>query len=143
MLSLLMLDEDWNSANAFYKKTSSSDPYFNELGVLLLEREKLQKKSPYLAAGMSTIIPGSGKIYTKNWQDGLVALLFVASNAWQAYRGFSKDGIKSTYGWVFGSIGAGFWLGNIYGSYKSAKKFNNHIQKGYHDKISGVIYDRM
>jgi hypothetical protein len=92
---------------------------------------------------MSTFIPGSGKIYTKNWQDGLIALLFVASNAWQAYRGFSKDGVKSTYGWVFGSIGAGFWLGNIYGSYKSAQKFNKQIQKGYHDKISGVIYDRM
>lgn len=83
-----------------------------------------KRKSPFLAGALSTIIPGMGRVYSGDWKDGLVSLIFTAGMAFQSYRGFNKDGIKSTRGWIYGGIGTGFYLGNIYGSVKSAKNKN-------------------
>jgi len=81
-------------------------------------------KSPFLAATFSTLLPGSGKIYSGFWKDGLISLLFVATNTWQSYKGFEQKGKQSGYGWIFGGLAVGFYLGNIYGSAKAAKKRN-------------------
>jgi tetratricopeptide (TPR) repeat protein len=81
-------------------------------------------KSPLLAGALSTVIPGLGRVYSGDWKDGLVSIIFTAGMAFQSYRGFNKDGIKSTRGWIYGGAGAGFYLGNIYGSVKSAKNKN-------------------
>lgn len=81
-------------------------------------------KSPFLAGTLSMIIPGLGRTYTGDWKDGLVSLIFTAGMAFQSYRGFNKDGIKSFRGWAYGGVGLGFYLGNIYGSVKSAKNKN-------------------
>lgn len=94
----------------------------------LLERSSSVKyKNPFLAAGMSAIIPGAGKLYTKNWKDALIALVAVGSSAFQSYRGFSKKGINSAYGWIFGTLAIGFYTGNIYGSHKAAEIYNSGI----------------
>ncbi|HHH52943.1 MAG TPA: hypothetical protein ENK91_04740 [Bacteroidetes bacterium] len=94
--------------------------------VFMITREGLDHhfKSPFLAGSLSTVIPGLGKVYTKNYVDGIFAFAFIAGTAWQAYKGFDKKGIKSINGWIFGGLSLGFYLGNIYGSVKSAKKYN-------------------
>jgi hypothetical protein len=84
----------------------------------------IKYKSPALSGSLSAIIPGTGKIYCGQWQDGLIALIMVGTSAWQSYRGFKKNGIESGYGWVFGTLGAGFYIGNITGSVKAANKHN-------------------
>lgn len=83
-----------------------------------------KRKSPFLAGALSTIVPGLGRTYTGDWKDGIVSLIFTAGMAFQSYRGFNSDGIKSAKGWIYGGIGTGFYLGNIYGSVKSAKNKN-------------------
>ena len=93
-------------------------------------------KKPWLAAGYSLLIPGLGKVYTSDWKDGLISLLFVSGNTWQAYRGFKKYGTQSAYGWIFGSIAVGFYTGNIFGSFKAAKLYNKRIYNTMHEKIS-------
>jgi len=139
-LSSIMLDRDWDMAQEYYDEKNNSDPFFKSMGTLLDQRQELNTKSPYLASGMSMIVPGLGKVYTKDYADGIVTFLFVVTNAYQAYRGFKEDGVKSVYGWIFGSIGAGFYLGNIYGSFKSARKHNTRIEKAYYDQVSTAIY---
>ena len=89
----------------------------------ILEREQ-HKKSPALAGLMSMVIPGTGKAYSNNWKDGLVSLFFTAGMAVQSYRNFNKHGINNYRGWIYGGIGFGFYLGNIYGSVKSTKDYN-------------------
>jgi tetratricopeptide (TPR) repeat protein len=96
-------------------------------------------KSPFVAAGFSAIIPGSGKFYTKNWSDGVMSLLFVAGNAWQAHRGFKEDGVKSVYGWVFASVSTSFYIGNIFGSAKSAKLYNSNKRNEIRNQIYEVL----
>ena len=91
---------------------------------VVYDANHLQHKSPGLALCLSTLVPGTGKVYTGSWKDGLISFVFVCSTAFQSYRGFSKKGVESVYGWIFGGISTGFYLGNLYGSYKSAKKYN-------------------
>ncbi len=81
-------------------------------------------KKPYLAITMSSIIPGSGKVYTGDWKDGLIAFSFVTISAWQSYRGFNKKGINSVYGWIYGIVSISFYIGNLYGSGKAANLYN-------------------
>jgi hypothetical protein len=98
----------------------------NELAVeyrSILEKET-HKKSPALAALMSAVVPGTGKAYSNNWKDGLVSLFFTAGMAFQSYRNFNKFGTNNHRGWIYGGIGLGFYLGNIYGSVKSTKDYN-------------------
>lgn len=83
-----------------------------------------KKKSPFLAAAFSSIIPGTGKAYTKNWKDGLISFVFVGAMTFQSYRMFNKHGVNDARGWIYGAIGTGFYIGNIYGSAKSANEYN-------------------
>ena len=99
-----------------------------------------RKKSKWLAAGMSAVVPGSGKVYAGKWKDGLVSLLFVSANAFSSYRGFEAKGINSFYGWFFGSVGLGFYIGNVYGSYKSAKKANQEKEVELLKRAEDAIY---
>ncbi len=115
-----------------YKNAQKEIDSFNESGNKLLpEMRYITKaaldqrfKSPLLAGSLSTVVPGLGKVYTGNYMDGIVSLLFIAGTAWQSYRGFNKSGVKSVSGWIFGGISMGFYIGNIYGSVKSARRFN-------------------
>lgn len=105
--------------------TFKSNPAFTGILAIENEVEKLPRKSPFLAAMLSTAVPGAGKWYAKEKKDAVVGFITVGMMAYQAYRGFRKDGQKSVYGWISAGLGAGFYLGNIYGSAKSAKRFNN------------------
>ncbi|HAQ37429.1 MAG TPA: hypothetical protein DCX89_06490 [Saprospirales bacterium] len=141
-LGLAISQNKWNDARSYYlnHQMAEESPYYTSLGNIIQEYSSKRKKSPLLAATLSTIIPGAGKAYTGRWADGAIALVFIGSNAWQSYRGFEKDGIKSVRGWVFGAIGFGFWVGNIYGSYQTARQHNQSVMQKYHDKASDIIY---
>jgi len=122
----LLLIGKYHEANVLGNSAFMENPAFPKNLLLLTENaEKTKFKSPLLAAGFSAIIPGTGKFYTGNWADGVFSMLFVAGNAWQAYRGFSEKGVKSVYGWVFAGLSTSFYIGNIYGSSKAATRYNN------------------
>lgn len=84
------------------------------------------RKSRVGAGLLSAVIPGAGKIYCGRKGDGLYALLVIGLTAWQSYEGFDDDGTESVKGWVLGTLGAGFYLGNIYGSTVCADIHNRH-----------------
>ncbi len=96
-------------------------------------------KNPALAAGLSAIIPGSGKMYAGYWQDGLISLLMIGLTSWQAYRGFNQQGSSSAYGWIYGGFAGALYLGNIYGSGKAANKYNVIHKSIIDQKLEEVI----
>ncbi len=100
------------------------------------EADKVKFKSPFVAGVFSTVVPGTGKFYTKDWADGVFSMIFVAGSAWQAYRGFKKHGSGSAYGWTFATVSASFYLGNIYGSVKAARRYN----KTRRDEINKQVF---
>lgn len=97
-------------------------------------------KSPALAMTMSAILPGSGKAYSGYWGDAVMSFLFVSSNAWLSYRGFSKKGTKSASGWIFGGVSLGFYMGNIWGSGRSAKSYNEIAYEKMYNEAKNSIY---
>lgn len=118
---------------------TATDPH---LLSLYSKTEILHRKSPAASVALSAIVPGLGKIYSHDWKDGLLSLLFVATNTWQSYRGFSKNGIKSATGWIFGSLAVGFYSANLFGSWKSAKIYNSKQVDLIRHETEGVLYTR-
>lgn len=98
---------------------------------LALKSLHLKRKSALAAGFMSAILPGSGKIYAGKTNDALYSLVLVGLIGWQAYEGFKKDGIHSTRGWIYGTIGSIFYLGNIYGSAIAVKIYNDKIENSF------------
>ncbi len=90
-------------------------------------------KSPALAGILSTIIPGSGKMYVGEWGDGITNLVLTGLFAFLAYDNFKAD--HTTRAWIFTGIGAFFYAGNIYGSIASTQIFNAKIDFDFNNGI--------
>ena len=142
-LSSSLLQKDWAGANKIIGGyPDDSYPGFSELCALADEQKNIRYKNSALALTLSALVPGLGKVYSGDWKDGIISFLFVATNAFQAYRGFSQNGIKSAYGWIFGTLGLGFYAGNLYGSWKSASDFNYRAEDKLYHEIENSVYSR-
>ncbi|MFT5884638.1 MAG: tetratricopeptide (TPR) repeat protein [Arcticibacterium sp.] len=97
-----------------------------------------KKKNPFAAGFMSMVIPGLGKAYTGDWKDGIVSLIFTSGLAFQAVRKFNQHGAGNYRPWVYTVIGSGFYLGNIFGSVKSAKSKNIKFINGLQHEASDL-----
>lgn len=133
---LFLLKKDWDSANLFAANHSNLN---KTLRSYVDQASNINYKSPALAASMSAIVPGSGKVYAGQWKDGIIGFLFIASSAWQSYRGFQKNGVESAYGWIFGGISFGFYTGNIFGSYKAVRQYNQQKDNSIVSKTRSYI----
>ena len=129
-LSYLM-QKQWSEAGEVFKALQESDVisvggkaavYHNyaEAGA------RLPTRSPLLAGVFSTIVPGSGRLYTGRLGDALTTFFTVGLTGWQAYDGFRRDGLSSVKGWTLGTLCGIFYVGNIYGSIISARIYNQH-----------------
>ncbi|MDO8368632.1 MAG: hypothetical protein Q7T20_17670 [Saprospiraceae bacterium] len=129
-----MLEQKWPDARQSIEAIPASEklPRRTELEKLIKRAERSKKKNPWIATALSVPVPGLGKVYAGEWKDGLIGLLFVGVNAWQAYRRFDQEGADTFWGWIHGGVALGFYTGNIYGSHKAARRHNqkkiNHLQ---------------
>lgn len=136
--ALLLLANNYNEAYRMIIRSPGMDMEIQELATTC---KLWKKKKPALAACMSGVVPGSGKIYAGDWKNGLLSLFIVSANAWQAYRGFEKNGTKSVYGWIFSTITLAFYGGNIYGGYRAAKQFNQLQYEATANKTRSIIFN--
>ncbi|MCJ7554587.1 MAG: hypothetical protein MUO34_11965 [Ignavibacteriaceae bacterium] len=94
-------------------------------------------KSTLLAGVLSSIIPGSGKIYADQLSEGLTALVLNSLFAFLSYNNFKHD--HNFRGWVFASVGAFFYGGNIYGSVSAAHLYNSKMDYEYKKDIKQFL----
>jgi putative component of membrane protein insertase Oxa1/YidC/SpoIIIJ protein YidD/TM2 domain-containing membrane protein YozV len=80
-------------------------------------------KSPLFAAGLSMILPGSGRIYAGRFRDGLMGMWMVAISGTAAYSSFQEK--KIIKGNLFSVITLIFYSGEIYGAYRTAKYYQH------------------
>jgi len=127
---------EWQLANRLLDTSSdqlSSDQTINrilaDLRRISFDGVNRKHKSRLLASLMSTIVPGTGKIYCQQYGNGFFSFITASSTGFLAYRGFREDGIQSVKGWVFGSLFSLFYAGNIYGSGISALAYNDHVER--------------
>jgi hypothetical protein len=136
----LLLDLQFDQArNILSGADQGSMIAFADLLKVTDEVSNIKFKSPLVSGMLSAIIPGSGKFYTGSVGDGVIALTMVGSMAWQAYRGFDKNGVESVYGWIFATVGAGFYIGNIWGSVKAANKYNYQQKNRIHIRVKTIF----
>ena len=83
-------------------------------------------KNIAIAAIMSALIPGSGKIYTGEIGDGIIAAMTTGLCAYLAYDNFKAK--HNFRGWLFSGLSVFFYAGDIYGSAASAQIYNAGIQ---------------
>lgn len=106
---------------------------------VLIEIVNYHQKRPILAAVFSSVIPGSGKLYTRRKGEALAAIFMntmLGVVAWENYR---KKGPESATFIVSATVFGVFYLGNIYGSYYSVKRDKEIRQKEWNEKISAEL----
>jgi tetratricopeptide (TPR) repeat protein len=128
------LAESVLAASASVQARNQVDVTASSMSVLVTRGQNLPRKSPALAGVLSSLVPGAGKVYTNRLEDGLYSLLLVGGASRLAYEGFRNDGKSSTKGWVFGTLGAALYAGNIYGSVVAVRLYNaSHKEALQHD----------
>ncbi len=119
-------------------------PFEEEEKTTLADFYDLKKNPPYkseaFAGILSAIIPGAGKIYTKEYGDGITAFLLTGLFAYLAYTNFEHD--HPTRAWIFTALGAGFYAGNIYGSVSSAQIFNAKINFEFNEGVKLYLEEK-
>ncbi len=138
-LHINLLQKKWTKANEIYSANENKTVALKSYKPIIDEALTMKRKSPFLAGALSVLIPGLGKVYTSYWKDGALAFLTVGTTTWQSYNGFHRDGSSSFYGWFFGSVATIFYFSTVYGSQKSAKKFNHDKEDEIRRKIDYLL----
>ena len=137
----LLFQRQWDNAQQYFSAMTLNDQQRikDSLTVKLhnfaMQGKKLPRKSKFLAGTLSAMIPGTGKIYAHRTADGLFSLFTIALYTWQAWDGFHKNGTRSIKGWIYGSVGTVFYVGNIYGSVVAAKIYNESVENSFIHKL--------
>ena len=92
-------------------------------------------KKPWKAGLMSTIIPGSGKMYNAQTWQGVSVLLTLSVIGLQAFDGFHKNGIYSVRGWAYTGLFSIFYVGNIWGSVVGVKVKQRKAYENIHRNL--------
>ena len=126
-----------------YKATASAFSY-NDYSLvegerlfdkIFAERYLAKQKSPWLAAGLSAVLPGLGKIYVGRKDEGIAALMTVGVLAGFTAEAWIKKGPTDWRTIVFGTLGSLFYIGNIYGSYMSVGIYNDTLRDAQNTAI--------
>lgn len=89
------------------------------------------RKRPGVAALMSAVLPGSGKIYAGKTGEGISAFIFNGTLAALTAENAVKAGPLNWKTLLFGTCFSIFYIGNIYGSYVSVSIYNNDLQNAF------------
>ncbi len=80
------------------------------------------RKSAVFASGLSSILPGAGRIYAERTWDGLFGFLTISSLANLTYRYHIKNNDPGRL--FFGTLTMTFYLGELFGAYQAAIAYN-------------------
>ncbi len=106
---------------------------FNEKDGRLIDPIKqqdpiLSKRSPFIAAILSAIIPGAGRAYSGRTMDGIMGFWTFYLTGSSAYFSIKED--RPVAGPLFGVAVAFVYIGEIYGAWRSAKYYQkNNIKE--------------
>lgn len=139
-LNVDLLDYKWDAAQSTFGMIKDQNISLDAGYATIFNRINTTRyKNPGLALALSAVVPGLGKVYTNNWKDGLFSLIFVGGTAFQAVRGYKNYGKQSGFFIAYTTVAATFYLGNLYGSFKSANKYNERLRKQIHSEIRSVF----
>lgn len=107
----------------------------DELTAVSEAMQAFRPRSPLLLAGASALVPGLGKMLSGRVGEGVSALLAVASLAAVTAENAVHCGISDWKTILFGSMTLLSYTANIYGSYLSARIYNQKTILGYETAV--------
>lgn len=134
----LLENRQYDKAIEFYKKLSSESENLEiknsalDISNKIKEYKELPVKSPLLSGIFSSIIPGSGQIYSGHTVDGLTAFLYniaLLGGAFHMYSLESKAHSPHYISSIFGVGGFVFYGVNIAGAVSSANRYNLYHER--------------
>jgi len=138
-LSHSLLTADWESAKQLYGQDGEQHRSLEPFAFSMSQVSLLKRKNPWVALGLSVVIPGMGRVYSKQWKDGLLSLILIGSLSYFSYRNFSRNGRESVLGWVYGGLAIGFYGGNLYGSFQSANRYHDRQTQRIQADVQRVL----
>lgn len=119
--------KNWTMAEDIYMSYSKNNEkleIINQNINLIRDRKSQKEKSPKIA-GILSIIPGAGYLYTKHKQTAISSFFL---NGLFSFATASSLSTKN-YGvaLISGVFGLAFYSANIYGSINSAKRYNSQL----------------
>ncbi|MBA4318429.1 MAG: hypothetical protein C0412_08515 [Flavobacterium sp.] len=91
-------------------------------------------KDPATAMWLSVLLPGLGKVYVKEYTDGIIAFASTALSVIFAVDSFNAG--SNFKGWLFTGLGAFFYGGSIYGSAAAAQIYNAGIRFNFGSELN-------
>lgn len=86
------------------------------------QRNTSSTRSPALAGVLSVVFPGAGRVYAGRWFDGLLGFCMAYLTASSAMEASKSENIFHK-GFAYSMFGI-FYIGEIYGAYRTAKYYN-------------------
>jgi putative membrane protein insertion efficiency factor len=130
---------DWNIATDSFGQVSNipGKPPLRRRATYMAqtarEGPRIPRRSPVLASVLSTVLPGSGQVYSGRLRDGLRHLLFNSLLWYQVYRLAEDENYTATY--LVTSLALPFYVGNILGARQSADGFNRSRRAEYVSRV--------
>lgn len=126
----------WNDAAQTFGQISPDNQdrlRVADLTRTLARSDTIPVKNP-TTAGLLSIVPGGGQLYTGRTQDALTAFLINAGLICAAWESFDNE--LYALGAVIGFVEFGFYAGNIYGAVSSAHKYNRDRIAEFRDALN-------
>lgn len=101
---------------------------------------RINKKKPIIAASMSAVIPGLGKVYAGRPTEIIQPLLKCIVSGLVAYEGYKKNEFSSVSFYIFGTYGIFNYLSSIVGSYYTVKSRKNDEEKWMDNELENYYY---
>ncbi|MBO5835420.1 MAG: hypothetical protein J6R12_05220, partial [Bacteroidales bacterium] len=97
------------------------------LQTMFEERQALARKNPYLAATLSAVLPGAGKIYAGNLSEGVMSFVITGALAAITAEHWVKKGPQDWRSITFASLTGLSYISNVFGSYFSVQILQDHV----------------
>lgn len=126
---------DWQNAKLQYKSLGDFESFkqVSDINLKLSEKANELKYKSSTVAGILSIIPGVGYAYTGHKQTALTALLVNGLLTYATYSNIKNENYGM--GILTGVFNLSFYIGNIYGSTKSAHRYNEKQKKSIISKL--------
>jgi hypothetical protein len=152
LCGIYLLEGSNKSADSISNLFSLSNHIFSEeqkaLKAVLFKTQHTKKKSPFVAALLSTAVPGLGKYYAGRKGQAFASFFSTLGMALIATENLYRGGIKSPQFIITSSIFSIFYIGNIVGSAYSVKMIkkqqalllDNEIKSAVHKPFRRIFY---
>lgn len=125
----------WEDAQKALKQISPENrtPYQTEKMAEELDKAKEIKQKNAFLAGVYSMFPGLGYVYTGRFQDAFIAFFINAALGYAMAESFEED--LYALGFCMAILETGFYTGTIYGSVLSAQKYNQRQKDAFQKQL--------